>query len=449
MNIDRLIEKMELHSEKDAIIFDDKIYPYGDLLSKIELWGERIEKSGIESGKVVSITGDYSPDAIALIIALIRNKDIIVPLGLSAESHLSEYYQISKTQFIIDLLSENYKVSEQHAEPKQNRILANLIEKQHPGLILFTSGSTGEPKAVAHDFDKLLSKYASSDKSYRTLCFLLFDHIAGIDTYFYCLFSGGTAVYPTSRNPAYVCDLIERYKVEVLPTSPTFLNLLLISGEHNSHDLSSLKIITFGSERMHKELLERLKDTFPGVRLLQKYGVTELGSPPSRSRGDDSTWIKMDSDQFRVKVIDDILYVKADTAMLGYLNAPNPFTEDGWFNTGDSVEVDGDYLRILGRKSEIINVGGEKVYPAEVEGVILEFDNVEDVTVFGEKNLILGEIVCAKVSLLQDEDPNEFVKQLKKYCKGRLENYKIPVKVNVTDEKLHSVRYKKNRQIVS
>ena len=147
--------------------------------------------------------------------------------------------------------------------------------------------------------------------------------------------------------------------------------------------------------------------------------------------------------------MDDILYVKADTAMLGYLNATSPFTEDGWFNTGDSVEVDGDYLRILGRKSEIINVGGEKVYPAEVEGVILEFENVEDVTVYGEKNVILGEIVCAKVSLLQDEDPNEFVKQLKKYCKGRLENYKIPVKVNVTDEKLHSVRYKKNRQIVS
>lgn len=448
MNIDRLIEKMDLYSEKAAIIFDDKIYTYGDLLRKIDLWGERIEESRIESGKVVSITGDYSPDAIALIIALIRNKDIIVPLGLSAESHLSEYYQISRTQFVIDLLSENYNVLEQKAEPRENTILWNLIKKQHPGLILFTSGSTGEPKAVAHDFDRLLSKYADVDKRYRTLCFLLFDHIAGIDTYFYCLFSGGTAVYPTSRNPVYVCDLVERYKVQVLPTSPTFLNLLLISGEYKRHDLSTLKIITFGSERMPKELLNRLKDTFPGVRLVQKYGVTELGSPPSKTRGDDSTWIKMDSERFRVKVIDEILHVKADTAMLGYLNATSPFTEDGWFNTGDSVEVDGDYLRILGRKSEIINVGGEKVYPAEVEGIILEFENVEDVTVYGEKNLILGEIVCAKVSLLQDEGPNEFVKQLKKFCKSRLENYKIPVKVNVTDEKLHSVRYKKNRQIV-
>ena len=136
MNIDRLIEKMDVHSEKDAIIFDDKIYTYGDLLSRIDLWGKRIEESRIESGKVVSITGDYSPDAIALIIALIRNKDIIVPLGLSAESHLSEYYQISRAQYVIDLLSGNYNVLEQKAEPQENTILRDLIKKQHPGLIL-------------------------------------------------------------------------------------------------------------------------------------------------------------------------------------------------------------------------------------------------------------------------------------------------------------------------
>ncbi len=449
MNIDRLIEKMNLASEKDAVIFDDKIYTYGDVLAKIDLWEERIEKSKIESGKVVALTGDYSPDAIALIIALICNKNIIVPLGPATEAHLSEYYQISRTQFVIDLLSDNYIVFKKEADPQENTILRNLIKKHHPGLILFTSGSTGEPKAVTHDFDKLLSKYAGGTKSYRTLCFLLFDHIAGIDTYFYCLFSAGTAIYPTSRNPAYVCELIEKYQVEVLPTSPTFLNLLLISEEYKGHDLSTLKIITFGSERMPRELLERLKDAFPGVRLTQKYGVTELGSPPSKTRDDNSTWIKMDSERFKVKVVDEILYVKADTAMIGYLNAPNPFTDDGWFNTGDSVEVDGDYLRILGRKSEIINVGGEKVYPAEVEGVIQEFKNVEDVMVYGEKNALLGEIVCAKVSLLEPEDTHEFAKRLKQFCKSSLENYKIPVKINVTDEKLHTVRHKKNRRKVN
>jgi len=94
-----------------------------------------------------------------------------------------------------------------------------------------------------------------------------------------------------------------------------------------------------------------------------------------------------------------MLQIKARSAMLGYLNAPSPFTEDGWFITGDSVEVDGDYIRVLGRKSEMINVGGEKCIPSRLESVIQEMDNVLEVTVYGEKNRVLGNIVCCERSL--------------------------------------------------
>lgn len=121
--------------------------------------------------------------------------------------------------------------------------------------------------------------------------------------------------------------------------------------------------------------------------------------------------------------------------MLGYLNAPSPFTEDGWFDTGDSVEVDGEYIKILGRKSEIINVGSEKVYPAEVESVIQEMDNVAELTVYGEKNTTIGNIVCAKVNLLDNEDKERFIIRLKEYCREKLKNYKIPVKVIIVDKK--------------
>ena len=84
--------------------------------------------------------------------------------------------------------------------------------------------------------------------------------------------------------------------------------------------------------------------------------------------------------------------------MLGYLNAPSPFDADGWFNTQDLVETDGDYIRILGRKSELINVGGEKVHPTEIENVLLQLDNVKDVTVRGRPNPITGEVVAAKIT---------------------------------------------------
>lgn len=445
MSIEHLTERLQRHSDREAIIHNDRVYYYRDIINLIAQWKERLAANDVESGKVVAITGDYSPESIALVIALISNRDIIVPISPLAKSSYSDYFDISRTQFVIDLSGRDYRVSRESGDPLQNEILRGLIEQRRPGLILFTSGSTGRPKAVAHDFTKVLSKFLNADKCYRTLCFLMFDHIAGIDTYFYCLYSGGTIVFPTSRNPGDVCKLIEKHKVEVLPASPTFLNLLLLSEDYKRYDLSSLKIITFGSEKMPKSLLARLKEVFKGVRLIQKYGVTELGSPSSRSRETDSTWIKIDSPSFKTKIIDGTLYVKADTAMIGYLNADSPFTEDGWFNTGDAVEVEGEYIRILGRKSEIINVGGEKVYPTEVEDVIQELDNVSEVTVYGEESPIMGSIVCAKVGLLADEDHKTFAARLKKHCRERLPRYKVPVKVTVTDEKQHSDRFKKQR----
>ena len=95
---------------------------------------------------------------------------------------------------------------------------------------------------------------------------------------------------------------------------------------------------------------------------------------------------------FEHKIVDGMLWLRSSRAMLGYLNAPSPFDADGWFNTQDLVERDGEYIRILGRKSELINVGGEKVHPTEVENVLLQIDNVKDVTVRGVPNAVTGEL---------------------------------------------------------
>jgi len=444
-NIEYLIQRLKEHSDNEAIICNDNIISYADMLRLTEQWKEILKKENIKSGAVVAVTGDYSPDAISLVIALILNKNIIVPLTPLAEPNFPQYFRISQTQYIISLSAGKYKVIKKEANPMDAPLLKHLIEQQHPGLILFTSGSTGEPKGVTHDFEKLLSKFLTANKRFRTLCFLMFDHIAGIDTYFYSLYSGGTAIFPTTRHPGDICRLIEKHKAEVLPTSPTFLNLLLLSEEYKKYDLSSLKIITFGSERMPKPLLKRLQEIFKDVKLVQKYGVTELGSPASKSKKEDSAWIKIDSGQFRTKIINNILYVKADTAMLGYLNAPNPFTEDGWYNTGDSVEVNGEYIRILGRESEMINVGGEKVYPTEIEEVILMMPGVEDVAVKGIESPITGQIVQARVKLNTDETLSDFRKRMRLFCKDKLANYKIPQKVVFENQAFHGGRFKKMR----
>ena len=125
--------------------------------------------------------------------------------------------------------------------------------------------------------------------------------------------------------------------------------------------------------------------------------------------------------------------------------ARRPFSEDGWFITGDRVEVDGEYVRILGRDSDLINVGGQKVYPAEVESVILEMDSVSGVEVFGTPNPITGNMVCARVVLKAPEDPREFTHKLKTFCGARLENFKVPVRVFVEGKEMHSPRFKKMR----
>jgi acyl-CoA synthetase (AMP-forming)/AMP-acid ligase II len=127
------------------------------------------------------------------------------------------------------------------------------------------------------------------------------------------------------------------------------------------------------------------------------------------------------------------------------LNAPSPFDAAGWFNTQDLVERDGEFIRILGRKSELINVGGEKVHPTEIENVLLQLDNVKDVTVRGQSNPITGEVVAAKITPLLPEDPDALKRRVRQFCQARLERYKVPAVIDVVVEDHYGDRFKKSR----
>jgi acyl-CoA synthetase (AMP-forming)/AMP-acid ligase II len=344
--------------------------------------------------------------------------------------------------------ADEFTSARREVEP-ENPITRGLIATGDPGLVLFSSGSTGKSKAALHNFARLLEKFQVRRHSLVTLTMLLLDHIGGINTLLYILSNGGTIVAVETRDPDHVCRAIESHKVELLPTSPTFLNLLLISEAWRRYDLSSLKRITYGTEVMPPGTLARLHQVLPEVELLQTYGLSELGILRSKSRSSDSLWVKVGGEGFETKIEGGTLRIRARSAMLGYLNAPSPFDADGWFNTGDSVEVDGEYIRILGRVSEIINVGGEKVYPAEVEDALQTMPNVRDVAVTGASNPITGQIVVARFNLFEPEELPAFRRRLREYCKGRLAPFKVPAKIEIVDEAQYSERFKKMRRPVA
>jgi acyl-CoA synthetase (AMP-forming)/AMP-acid ligase II len=224
---------------------------------------------------------------------------------------------------------------------------------------------------------------------------------------------------------------------------------MLLSEAYKRYDLSSLRMITYGTEPMPEHTLKRLHELLPDVALQQTYGLSELGILQSKSREPDSLWMKVGGEGFETRIVDGVLQIKARSSMLGYLNAPSPFTEDGWFDTKDLVEVDGDYIRILGRQTDIINVGGEKVYPVEVESVIQELDAVAEVTVYGEKNAITGNVVCADVTAaapLDSSQEKELIALVRQHCRERLHRYKVPLRVNIVQEQQHTERFKKSRR---
>lgn len=443
-SVDFFLEDFAVYGDNTAIIWKDTEISYNQILQKINDWREKL--SNIKKGQVVCLEADFSPEAIAILFVLIEKGAIIAPMDVNHKDKNARKYDIAQIQTLIRIEDgKNIEFIERDKNIPLNEYYQEIIRRDAPGLVLFTSGSSGDPKGALHDFSKLLNKFRTKRKALRTINFLLFDHWGGLNTLFHIMSNGGTVVILENRTPNYVASLIEKYKIELLPTSPTFLNMMLLSRAYEGRDFSSLKIISYGSEPMPENLLTRLHNTFPNIKLQQTYGLIELGVMRSKSENDNSLWVKIGGEGFQTRVVDGILQIKSDSAMIGYLNAPSPFTEDGWFITGDSVEVKGEYFKILGRKSELINVGGEKVFPQEVENVIIEMPEISDVIVYGEDNPMTGKIVCAKVSYQGELPKSEIVKKIKTYCRTKLQSFKVPVKINVVNETFESDRFKKNR----
>jgi long-chain acyl-CoA synthetase len=437
---DRFLE----HPSKRAIAAPAGSCTFGELTADIRRWESDLKRSGVRSGDVVGLEGDFSPRAIALLIALVRQAAIIVPQDRDAHAGRRSRNEIAEIEAYFRIDGADVAHFERTGRTARHRLYDELRRRGRPGLVQFSSGTSGEPKAAVHDFSLLLEKFRTRRPAWTTLAFLLFDHLGGINTMLHTLSNGATLVATGSRSPDAVCRLIEEHRVELLPATPTFLNLLLIGGAHRRHDLRSLRVISYGAEPISPTTLERLHAAFPEVRLQQTYGMVEVGALRTKSRDDESPWLKVGGEGVETRIVDGVLQIRTPSLLLGYLNAPSPITADGWLHTGDRVERDGEYLRFLGRESDLINVGGEKVYPAEVESVIESMEEIETAVVHGEPNPLLGQIVCARVKPRRPV-PSDLQRLVKRHCRERLERFKVPMKVAVLEEHPIGARLKKDR----
>ena len=306
-----------------------------------------------------------------------------------------------------------------------------------PLLILRTGGTTGQSKHVIHSVEKLFSPHQLEDRpEQRLLVLYAADHIAGIDAFMQALHRGGTLVIPENRDASSVINAIETYQVEVLPATPTFLQFLLLSGLLDEKRLKSVKAIPHGAESMPGALRQRLQAVFPNARLIHRFGLTELGALPVRSDPEDPDTLFLDAAEYSWEVREGELWIKSPTRMLGTVEEGPIGQGDHWHPTGDLAEITKQgSIRILGRREGIINVGGEKVLPETVEGLLLEQAVVLDAAVSGIPNPLTGNAVSAKVVFRGEPDTIALLRSLRSVVSERgLSLANVPTRLEAVQE---------------
>lgn len=355
---------------------------------------------GIEAvgpGDAVAIVGDFDRQSIATLLHAIDRRAIVVPLSEETRAQHDYFLDTAGIDVVIDR-----GVATRRTHAFRHEYYDRLRADGHGGLVLFSTGTTGRPKAICHDMGAFLSRFTTPRPPLRTLGFLLFDHIGGINTLLHVLYNRGTVVCPTERTIGAVLSACREHDVEVLPTTPTFLRMLLLSGQLPGAMPSSMRVITYGTERMDAGTLEELASLLPTVDFRQTYGMSELGILRVKSEDRASLFMRVGGEGVETRVEDGTLRIRSASRMLGYLNAPSPFDEEGWYDTRDLVELRDGWIRILGRNDDVINVGGLKFLASEMERVALAFDGVAFARARGRPNPLTGQHVELDVEPMQE-----------------------------------------------
>jgi len=430
----KILEK--LATRWQGIEYPFLIHASGDLRFNEIANQKPVDLSNVRSGDVVAVIGDFDPQSILTLLNLIDKNTIIVPLTVETKSQHEYFFESA----LVDVVIEGDSVKRLNHN-LTHKFIKQLREQKHAGLVLFSTGTTGRPKAILHDLTLFMQRFETPRPTLKTINFLLFDHIGGLNTLLHTLFNKGTVVAPKSRSVKDILAACAKYEVEALPTTPTFLRMMLMSGLIPSKIPESLKIITYGTERMDQPTLDTLCELLPKIDFRQTFGMSELGIVRVKSEARNSLFMKVGGEGVETRVISDVLEIRSQTRMLGYLNAESPFDSDGWYNTKDIVEERDGFYKVTGRTSEVINVGGLKFMASDVEKVALSFSDVELVKVEGKPNPITGQHVELTVQPSKDKSIDK--KELKSFLSSSLANHMLPKRIKFS-QIIVGHRFKKN-----
>jgi acyl-CoA synthetase (AMP-forming)/AMP-acid ligase II len=288
-------------------------------------------------------------------------------------------------------------------------------------LLVLTTGTTGAPRGVRHDWSRVL-RAAGRIKPAPDERWLLaygLHQFAGLQILVHVMAAGATLVSPAPRRPREGLAAMRTHGVTHASATPTYWRFLLAELRTDGGAVPELRQITLGGEAVPAPLLGQLAEIFPHAHISQVYAASEFGSSGSIRDGRSGLSIDVldrdDSADVAMKIVDGELWVRSRVGMLGYYGE-DPVDADAWRPTGDVVEVVSDRILFRGRTSEIINVGGVKVHPLPIEDRIGSVPGVDMARVFGRPNAMTGAIVAVEVVAAPGADTDTIAASIRAAC---------------------------------
>ena len=483
MNVsDWIVRHAEQTPDKPAIRFPGRELSYAQLAALVEELAAALAAKGVGRGGCAAYLGYNSPEMLALLFACARLGALFMPLNwrLAAPEHGTMLADCTPKVLFVEapFVAQTEGLRASLGETLNGVTLVSMGEPQRgwlaypeflsaakrtaprdpevddasPLLICYTSGTTGRPKGVLLTQAALAANAANSADMHdlvasdRILTTLPLFHVGGLNILTTpALAVGASVVLHPKFDPEASLAAIERERITLTVLVPAQLDMLIAHPRWRSADLSSLRMISTGSSIVPERLIRALRER--GVPMVQVYGATETcpiatyqkladveRKPGSAGRPAPGCEVRVagDSggDDLAPGITGEIL-VRGPNVMIGYWRAPQATAEvlrDGWFRSGDMGHWDEDgYLFVDGRRKEMIISGGENIYPAEIENVLIECQDIAEATVVGRPDPRWGEVVVAVVVPRSGADLSR--ERVLGLFEGRIARFKHPKEV--------------------